>query len=168
MQSGSPFWRFSLSLYSRPGVPAACLALQDGFGADVNVFLYSLWCGLKGRQLAPQDASSVRAVVEDWRVGVVVPLRTARRNLKTPPAAFGELSESLRTIIKSAELESERLQQEVLFAHRPVGDIGTAQDPALAVPANVQAYADVLHVTFDPAPVSVLLAALSHIKDNHS
>jgi len=39
----SPFWRFSLRFYSRPGVAAACLALQDEAGADVNLMLFLLF-----------------------------------------------------------------------------------------------------------------------------
>jgi len=34
--SPSSFWTFSLSVYGQPGVPAACLTLQDEGGADVN------------------------------------------------------------------------------------------------------------------------------------
>ena len=44
----SAFWRFSLELYARDGVPAACLALQDREGADVNLVLLALWLGESG------------------------------------------------------------------------------------------------------------------------
>mgnify|MGYP001460985468 CR=1 FL=1 len=38
------FWRFSLTVYRRPGVEAALLALQERCGSDTNLLLYACWC----------------------------------------------------------------------------------------------------------------------------
>jgi len=111
------FWEFSLRVYRQKGVPEACLQLQDRFDADVNLVLYFCW--LASRRAAPLDAAEVDTIVgatADWRDGVVRPLRKIRRRMKE---AFGtvssELSEPLRSEVKRVELESERLQQVVLF-----------------------------------------------------
>ncbi|MGE4220898.1 MAG: TIGR02444 family protein, partial [Alphaproteobacteria bacterium] len=42
MADDAALWPFSLSVYARPGVAEACLALQARRGLDVNLLL---WCG---------------------------------------------------------------------------------------------------------------------------
>ena len=42
-QAPDGFWAFSLVFYGQPGVHEACLALQDDFGADVNLALMCAW-----------------------------------------------------------------------------------------------------------------------------
>src|SRR5262249_40267230 len=49
------FWNFSLKVYGRPGVAAACIALQDGLGLDVNLLLYCCWHGRARRRLEAAD-----------------------------------------------------------------------------------------------------------------
>ena len=39
---------FALAVYGQDGVPAACLALQDGLGVDVNVVLFAAFVGAGG------------------------------------------------------------------------------------------------------------------------
>ena len=87
MERGSDFWRFSLSLYRMDGVPPACIALQDGHGLDVNIMLFALWLGSRGRALEPAELSEADASVREWRAEAVVALRAVRRFLRTPPAA---------------------------------------------------------------------------------
>lgn len=131
---GNSFWDFSLRVYRQAGVAPACLRLQDRCDVDVNLLLYFCW--LASRRAKPLDGAEVEAIVQataDWRDGVVRPLRDVRRRLKeafeiVPPA----LSEPLRSEIKRAELEAERLQQTVLFER-------VAGEPADAVAANMAA-----------------------------
>jgi uncharacterized protein (TIGR02444 family) len=167
-KTSSPFWTFSLKIYGMPGVPAACLALQDGSGAavDVNVLLYALYCARQGRQLGLDDVGRIVACAEAWRVGIVVPLRSARRALKDPPAGFDtpEVA-ALRQRVKAVELEAERLQQETLYAGVPVRTIGTFADPDEAAPANIAAYALALGSDFDPSAVRTILDAFQSLKD---
>lgn len=156
----SPFWIFSLKIYRSPAVQAACLELQDGSGVDVNVLLFMLWLGSLGRQLTTDEVRGVVDAVEPWRRDVVVPLRSARRALKLPPSAFqGSASEALRAQVKRAELEAERLQQDILFqlSGRKLGSAGA--DPTLAAGANVAGYATVLGRVFPTEPVATMLAA---------
>ena len=158
----NPFWDFSLKLYSSAAVQKACVDLQDGSGVDVNVLLYMLWHGSQRRQLTPQDARAVLEALEGWRVDVVVPLRTARRNLKTPPAALdAKAAEALRAIVKKAELEAERLQQSALHMLKlPSAEAGRADSVRAAAEANVAAYAGALGRPLAAAPLGVMLDAL--------
>lgn len=162
----NPFWDFSLALYSSAAVQKACIDLQDGSGVDVNVLLYVLWHARHRRQLTPADARAVLAALEGWRVEVVVPLRTARRNLKTPPLALdGAGAAALRAIVKKAELEAERLQQQALYELKlPSGAgeaaVGQAASVRAAAEANVAAYAGALARPLAAAPLGVMLDAL--------
>ena len=109
-----------------------------------------------------RDAKAVLAAVEPWRVDVVVPLRTARRNLKSPRSAVDAAgAEALRAIVKKAELEAERLQQAALFAFAPPSGAapgGTAVREAAE--ANSAAYATALGRPLAAAPLGVMLDAL--------
>ena len=41
--SKSPFWQFSIKFYAVPGVPQACIELQDQAKVDVNILFFLLW-----------------------------------------------------------------------------------------------------------------------------
>ena len=157
----NPFWDFSLKLYASPAVQQACLELQDGSGVDVNVLLYMLWHARERRRLTEADAKAVLAAVEGWRVDVVVPLRTARRNLKSPgPALDAAGAEALRSIVKKAELEAERLQQAALHALKLPSPATASASVRSAGEANAAAYAAALARPLAAAPLGVMLDAL--------
>ena len=59
-ESKSPFWRFSIKFYQVPGVPPACIELQDQAGVDVNVLFFLLWLATQNRALNNQDRKSTR------------------------------------------------------------------------------------------------------------
>ncbi|MBP2292186.1 TIGR02444 family protein [Azospirillum rugosum] len=106
----NPLWDFSLAVYARPGVPAACLDLQDRCGQDVNVLLFAAWAGLAcGVRLSAEELTRIDSTIAPWRAEVVRPLRAVRRRVK------GE-DQSLYERLKSAELAAERVQQDRLFA----------------------------------------------------
>lgn len=159
----SPFWTFSLAVYGRKGVPPACLTLQDEAGVDVNVLLFSLYLGSKGRSLSVDDVRAMVDTIEPWRRDVVVVLRTARRALKEPPSPFeGPAVEALRKSAKAAELEAERIQQEMLFVSFPLESTGrAAADAAEACKGNVEAYRLLLGATFDGPAVATLIEAVA-------
>ena len=107
--SGNPFWDFSLAVYGRPGVAAACLDLQDRLGLDVNILLFLAWAGQGcGVRLDRAELERIDAAVAPWRAEVVRPLRAVRRRVKAEDAALYER-------LKAAELAAERLQQDRLF-----------------------------------------------------
>src|ERR1019366_269571 len=112
--SSLSFWTFSLQTYAKPSVAQTCLDLQDRLGIDVNVLLFMLWCAHYGRRLSAQNIANV-----------VYPLRLVRNALKYPlPNWSSQGTESLRERVKAAELEAERLQQEVMGSSISVTGIG--------------------------------------------
>ena len=115
-KSATDHWQFSLAVYTREGVAAHCLALQDRLGLDVNVLLMMLWAaGQWGKAPTTQQIEDADSTIVAWRHEVVVPLRQLRTRLKTGPApAPGAATEALRGEVKRLELDAERLQQDVL------------------------------------------------------
>ena len=166
-KTASPFWRFSLRIYGTPGVPAACLTLQDGSGVDVNVLLFGLFAASQGRQLASADVAAIAAAIEPWKLHAVVPLRGVRRFLKDTPAGFeAQDIPALRQRVKMMELEAERLQQEVLYASWPMEALGDPAPAAEAARANVEAYASALRAKFDSGAVETLLGAFVNLGES--
>jgi uncharacterized protein (TIGR02444 family) len=162
----SPFWTFSLRIYGQPGVPPACLTLQDGSGVDVNVLLFALYAASCGRGLVPADITRIMTSVEPWKAQAVVPLRGVRRFLKDTPTGFEPTGvDELRQRIKAVELEAERLQQETLYALWPIEGLGTPMDPLEASAANAGAYETALNAKFDAGAIGTLLGAFKTIKE---
>jgi uncharacterized protein (TIGR02444 family) len=159
MDRGSPFWRFSLRFYRQPGVADACIALQDGCGVDVNVLLFFLWLATARRCVSLAVAREVCTTAAPWRDDVVVPLRTIRRRLKEGSALIERsATEAFRTRVKSLELESERLEQEALFALAEglaTNDTTTIEGAARV---NLASYEDVLGCDFPEAAVTLIEA----------
>ena len=169
MSATSPFWRFSLSLYGRPGVGPACVALQDAHGLDVNVLLFALWLAAEGRRVAAADVAAADAAVGDWRRQAVGPLRAVRRFLKEPPAALDATAvAALRDRVKAVELESERLQQEALYRLRPLADWGVPDAREACAAHNMDACAQAFGAVFAPEPRGVILAAFHGLPDVRS
>ena len=111
-------WDFSLSLYPKPGVAEACLALQNQHGFDVNVFLCCLWLAQQRRSLAAQSTRELVAQSDAWRGELIAPLRQLRTKMKhwpdsdVLPSFTGQPGfTTLRDEIKAAELHGEKLQQ---------------------------------------------------------
>jgi uncharacterized protein (TIGR02444 family) len=116
--SDNPFWEFSLAVYRRPGVADACLRLQDEAGADVNLLLFFCWLALsRDEALGEVEIRDIVARTAGWRDHVVRPLRDVRRWMKGGAEGMpaGPV-EALRSQVKRIELDSERLQQDMLFA----------------------------------------------------
>ena len=141
---GSPFWNFSLAVYGVSAVQDECLDLQDQFGLDVNLVLLCAFLGaVHGVALTSEDIASARQEVRHWHEQIVCTLRAARRNLKTielKDAEAAKAAAQLRSQVKAAELESERIEQAMLeqwaAARLAAWPRGNARD---AVPANLQA-----------------------------
>jgi uncharacterized protein (TIGR02444 family) len=162
-EQGSPFWRFSLRLYRAPGVPEACIALQEEAGVDVNLLLFLLWHAAQKRALNAAELDGLEAAIAPWREATVVPLRQVRRALKSPPDLVAAPSaEAFRNRIKAVELEAERLQQEAMYARvQPLllgREVLSATDAARA---NIAAYESLRGTRFPPDAVGTLIAAFA-------
>ncbi len=156
--SDNALWDFSLGLYGGAGVAPACLALQDGAGADVNLVLYLLWCGATDRALDGAAVAAADARIAPWRAAVVEPLRAVRRVLKAGPfAEFG--SEAYRSRIKTVELEAERFVQDALFRGAPAP--GASHDRVASAREHLRLYAGHLGRPLPDEALAVLLSALA-------
>jgi uncharacterized protein (TIGR02444 family) len=137
----SPFWRFSLRFYARSKIAAACLALQDEAGADVNLLLFLLFLADHRRQISGSDLARLDDAVKAWRGQVVKPLREIRRALK---AGVGKVpnavSETFRAQIKRLELESERIEQHELERMNAMNFGVVEESRSVAARANVAVY----------------------------
>lgn len=112
------FWDFSVRTYHCEGVPAACLALQNQYGADVNVLLFCCWVGATRGEFETDSYESVMAFAHHWVKNVVRPLRGARTWMKLNGCPdqhqVDDQFTNLRERIKAVELEAEHLQQDLM------------------------------------------------------
>jgi uncharacterized protein (TIGR02444 family) len=166
--SGSPFWRFSLRFYRQGEVADACIALQEEAGVDVNLLLFLLWHATQKRALSAAEVAQLERRIGGWRNMTVIPLRTMRRALKSPPALLaGATAELFRTKIKAVELEAERLQQEAMHELAGPSLLGReASSLEDAARANVAAYAAMRGAAFPQPTIETLLAALAGLERN--
>ena len=158
----NPLWDFMTETYSQPGVEKACLALQNRFGADVNMVLFCIWlayCGAGSTNLA-QNLGSALKLSRKWQKAMVEPLRTARNNLKDHIDASGmdgptlDAASALRERIKASELEMERMETLALYALAPEGyDQGAGTSPAVCKDDalnNLTVYFAAMGIDLDP------------------
>ncbi|MDZ7901762.1 MAG: TIGR02444 family protein [Rheinheimera sp.] len=121
MPSASPdtllsLWDFSLLHYARPGVAEACLQLQDGHDANVNVLLWCAWLERRGLILDEVRLGNAQKRIRAWDEHYVIPLRHLRRRMKAEFGVADAAIEQLRTHIKQAELLAEKQLQLLLEA----------------------------------------------------
>jgi len=164
--TGSPFWRFSLRFYRQPRVADACIALQEEAGVDVNLLLFLLWQATLKRALSPLEVGELEGRIGAWRDATVIPLRSVRRALKSPPALVEPAAaEAFRTRIKAVELEAERLQQEAMYQlarSSPLGrEVASADDAART---NVAVYATIARAPFPQAAIETVLTAFAALE----
>jgi len=135
------FWDYSVALYGRAGVEAACLELQQRHGIDVNLVLLCLWSGERGTALDGEMLARLCHAAGRWQVEVVRPLRAVRQRLKErigdrePNSVAGDwpgLATALRERVIALEIDTEHLEQ--LHLARIVASlpVSAAAGPALA------------------------------------
>jgi hypothetical protein len=92
----------------------------------------------------------------------VVPIRSIRRALKSPPEVIApEAAESLRTRIKAVELEAERLQQEALYGLAETSRLGRPAPSKMdAARDSISSYQGVIG-PFPPEPLDTVLSAFA-------
>jgi uncharacterized protein (TIGR02444 family) len=133
------FWQFSLAVYAAPGVADECLALQERYGVDVNVLMFSAWIGSERKiQLTPEDIGAIAAVVTPWHESAVKPLRSVRRYMK---GLSQSNIDNLRARVKGAELAAEQVEQAMLFAYAEERWAGAGNEPSSrAVAHNLETF----------------------------
>ncbi|MBS0333783.1 MAG: TIGR02444 family protein [Proteobacteria bacterium] len=106
-------WDWTLQAYARPGVPDACLSLQDDHGQNTPLLLWAVWAETGDVELLARAAGLARR----WDMVAVSPIRGVRRALKPPFEGVGDAArEALRDDVKAAELRAERVLLETLEA----------------------------------------------------
>jgi len=153
--TNNPFWDFSVTAYRVDGVADACLRLQDRHSVDVNLFFYFCWLGtVRDSAVERGEAAAVVAATADWRERVVQPLREVRRRMKSGFTGMdADAVESLRSQVKRIELESERQQQDFLYAMTE--NINENNDLSVLAAAradrNVRRYLGEIDASLEPA-----------------
>lgn len=114
--SAEQLWQFSLKLY--PAIKPLCLDWQDRLGANVNLLL--LLCYLEQQQLSfsASALAQLNTVLENFSRQFTRPLRQLRRSASQSPLNPAQ-QQQLKQHLLSAELELERLEQQLLLAHCP-------------------------------------------------
>ncbi len=103
-------WTWAVASYQQYTVAEALLALQDDYGADINILLCCCWLASQGQQLSEQQARHLIKCCASWQGECIKPLRQVRRYLKKHPE-----HETFRQQIKALELEAERVQLDMLY-----------------------------------------------------
>ena len=104
-------WDWALEAYGQPGVPQACLTLQDQHGQNTSFLLWAVHAEAKDPALLARAAAAARA----WETTALGPLREVRRGLKPALPPFDDHGrEALREDVKGLELASERFLMETL------------------------------------------------------
>jgi uncharacterized protein (TIGR02444 family) len=143
VEMDSPLWRFSLAVYRGAGVQDECLAVQERYRVDVNLLLLCAYLGaVEGAELSAGDVSDALAASSAWHADVVRVLRQARRSLK-PLSEAGEWAQvvaPLRLKVKAAELESEQIEQAMLWGWlRAHNATWPRRNPRAALAASLRA-----------------------------
>ena len=114
--SAEQLWQFSLQLY--PQVKPLCLQWQDQLGANVNLLL--LLCYLEQQQLSltAAELQQLAAKLENFSAQFTKPLRTLRQNSAAAPLLPAQ-QQTLKQALLQAELELEKLEQQLLLQHCP-------------------------------------------------
>ena len=114
--SAEQLWQFSLALY--PKVKNLCLQWQDELGANVNLLL--LLCYLEQQQLSLKSTAlpQLAATLNDFNTQFTQPLRALRQNSATAPLSAAQ-QQTLKQTLLQAELELEKLEQQLLLQHCP-------------------------------------------------
>ena len=162
------FWDFSIRTYGCTEVPEACLTLQNSYGADVNILLFTLWYGHTRGTIDEPLFVEILTFSERWSAQVVKPLRGVRSWLKTEGCEdqhiVQEDCQSYREKVKKLELAGEKIQQEVLQSmvagYKEIDE--TLQIQLASMLRNSEAYFSYLRVDMDKVlktHLSVIAAA---------
>ncbi len=102
-------WDWTVAAYAAPGVPEACLHLQDAHEQNVPLLLWAAWTAQTGRALDEDTVEAACDAARAWEGSAVEPLRQIRRALKGPIPDMDDAARlAVREQIKAVELAAER------------------------------------------------------------
>ena len=101
-------WECALAAYAEPIIQRHCLYLQDHYQMDVNILLAAGFC--REKWTSDLCLELIRAA-EPIRDAYILPLRALRRQAERCEGLYGAL--------KTAEIEAERMEIDVLASHIP-------------------------------------------------
>lgn len=148
----SEFWEFTLRSYPCAGVQPSVIALQDRFGADVNVLFWCCYVAAIGaRRLTAEDFARADEVLDPWRKDVTVRLREIRDHIKNTASLWSiPGAAQTRGKVLGAEIESERIAQSILERLVSQGPETRAVAGGLSdAGANLRVYLDYIGVDLD-------------------
>ncbi|MDJ0948916.1 MAG: TIGR02444 family protein [Alphaproteobacteria bacterium] len=161
----SPVWSYSVDLYGRPGVSAACLSLQDRRGLDVNLLLYCCWLAAEGHGALSTDALRGTAEAsQPWQRNVVAGLRAIRRQLKGGLQPVPRtLVAAVRDRLSALEIDCEQVEQFVLSDLAPEAPENPVpeEDRATMAAANLRAYCTLDGARLNTDDIEDLISVLS-------
>ncbi|VAW61172.1 hypothetical protein MNBD_GAMMA09-361 [hydrothermal vent metagenome] len=107
----SSFWQYSTQIWSLPEVEPACLNLQNSFGLNVNMLLYSCWIGEQSLCLSDDDLQTLLDSVKPWQT-IIQPLRDSRKMMQQNLIAMptGMVNQTIKNI-SEMELNAEHMAQ---------------------------------------------------------
>ncbi len=108
--SFQPLWDFALAFYAQPQIAETCVHLQDSYKVNVCLLIGLRWLDESGKHLSDAQFADLQTYIQVWTQQVVEPLRSLRRLLKQPVAAYpqDETQAQIRISIKQAELLAEK------------------------------------------------------------
>jgi len=149
------FWEYSVRVYGENGVADALLALQNDYGADVNMLLFCYWTGGVRGRFSDELFDAAYKFSQLWYENVVGPLRNTRVWMKKTGCQFPKIDSdscmSLRDRIKSVELQAEKLQQATLESLCTVEVYAEQSNAEIqgAMAANLKRYLDAAAISLD-------------------
>jgi uncharacterized protein (TIGR02444 family) len=156
------FWRFTTSAYEKEGVQTGVIMLQEEHSADVNVLFLCCYVAATQRgRLTTEDLRTIEDSIDSWKTNVTQRLRGVRNQIKeNRDLSCLRGSNEVRARVLSAEIESERVTQELLeslFANRAVN----AGAPVLADAVfNLSSYLATISRALDSAAENAIAALL--------
>lgn len=99
-----------MAFYAQPKIAETCVHLQDSYKVNVCLLIGLRWMDESGKYLSDAQFADLQSHIQAWTQQVVEPLRSLRRLLKQPVAAYpqDETQLQIRTAIKQAELLAEK------------------------------------------------------------
>ena len=139
------FWKFSLEFYAEPKVANSLITLQDELGVDVNLILCCFWSADRGFSAFSQELiSDLNAIVEEWNLLVIKPLRSARVGIKSLDSGkYTQIIETIEENAKILELNAEQFEQMLIYNYLDTHGISSVlaeHDKIDVAKSNISSY----------------------------